>query len=158
MWGYSSTSELFRFPEWWEEILASGLASFGKRFPLGSQFPESPFPDVPGTATEQVRTCGFRRNRQAMTEHPKYETPSDWILLIIFQLPSLRSLQKPRKCFLEPVLNQVCSATESSLYFQVFLSKLLLNFPYSSKLPWYWRKDSVSSEDWIGVLFFNQQW
>ena len=44
------------------------------------------------------------------------------------------------------------------LLFQVFLSKLLLIFSYSSKLPWCWGKSFVSSEDWIAVLFFNQQW
>ena len=54
MWGYSSTSELFKLPEWWEEHTTSGQASFRERSPVGSRFPESPFLDVPGTATEQV--------------------------------------------------------------------------------------------------------
>ena len=71
LWGYSSTSELFRLPEWWEEILASGRGSFGERSPLGSRFPESLFLVVPGTATEQVRTCGFRRNASSLDRSPK---------------------------------------------------------------------------------------
>ena len=60
MWGYFSTSELFRFREWWEQILTSGQGLFGERSLLSSRFPESLFLDVPGTATEQVWTCGFR--------------------------------------------------------------------------------------------------
>ena len=71
MCGYSSISELFRLPEWWEEILASGQGSFGERSPLGSRFPELLFLDVPGTATEQVRTCGFRRNSSSLNKVPK---------------------------------------------------------------------------------------
>ena len=38
LWGYSSTSELFRLPEWWEETIALGQESFGERFPFGSGF------------------------------------------------------------------------------------------------------------------------
>ena len=71
MWGYSSNSELYRFPEWWEEILASGLGSFGERSTLGSRFPESPFLVATWTATEQVRTCGFRRNSSSFDRAPK---------------------------------------------------------------------------------------
>ena len=69
--GCSSTSELFRLPEWWEEILASGQGSFGERSPLGSRFPESLFLVVPGTATEQARTCGFRWNSSSINRAPK---------------------------------------------------------------------------------------
>ena len=71
MWGYSSTSELFRLSEWWEEIIASGQGSFGERSPLGSWFPESLSLVVSGTATEQVRTCGFRRNSSSLDRAPK---------------------------------------------------------------------------------------
>ena len=71
LWRYSSTSELFRLPEWLEETIASGQGSFGERSPLGSRFPESLFLDVPGKATEQVRTCGFRRNSSSWDRAPK---------------------------------------------------------------------------------------
>ena len=69
--GYSSTSELFRLPEWWEEILASGQGSSRERSPVGSRFSELLFLDVPGTATEQVRTCGFRRKSSSLDRAPK---------------------------------------------------------------------------------------
>ena len=71
LWGYSSTSELLRLPEWWEEILASGQGSFRERSPFGSRFPESLFLVVPGTATEQVRICGLRRNPSSLDRAPK---------------------------------------------------------------------------------------
>ena len=93
LWGYSSTSELFRLPEWWEEILASGQGSFGERSPLGSRFPESPFLVVPGTATEQVRTCGLRRISSSLDRAPKIR---DTVRLNLFEsfpvtLPSISS-------------------------------------------------------------------
>ena len=93
MRGYSSTSELFRLPEWWEQTIASGLGSSGERFPLGSRFPQSPCLDVRGTATEQVRTCGFRRNSssQVWTEHPKYEVRLNSFESFLVTLPSISS-------------------------------------------------------------------
>ena len=39
--------------------------------PVGSRFSELLFLDVPGTATEQVRTCGFRRNSSSLDRAPK---------------------------------------------------------------------------------------
>ena len=71
LWGYSSISELFGFPEWWEEIIASGQGSFAERSPLASGISESLLLDVPGTATEQVRTCRFRRNSSSLDKAPK---------------------------------------------------------------------------------------
>ena len=38
---------------------------------MGSQFSELLFLGVPGTATEQVRTGGFRRNSSILDEAPK---------------------------------------------------------------------------------------
>ena len=69
--GYSSVSELFRLPEWQKEATALVHGSFGERSPFGSRFPESMFPDVPETATEQVRTCGFRRKSSSLDKAPK---------------------------------------------------------------------------------------
>ena len=71
LWGYSSTSQLFRFKKWWEETIASGQGSSGERSPLGSRFLESLFLGVPGTATEQVRSCGFRRISSSLDRTPK---------------------------------------------------------------------------------------
>ena len=71
-----------------------------------------------------------------------------------FKSISLLFLQKLEKYTLEPFLGQLCSVTECSWCFQVFLSKLLLVFSYFLTLPCYWGKNSVSGDDWIDVLFF----
>ena len=39
--------------------------------PVGSPFSELLFLDVPGTATQQVRLCGFRRNSSSLDKAPK---------------------------------------------------------------------------------------
>ena len=38
---------------------------------MGSRFSELLFLDVPGTATEQIRTCGFRRKSSGLDKAPK---------------------------------------------------------------------------------------
>ena len=53
------------------ENITSRQGSFKKRSPVGSQFSEFSFPDVHGTATEQVRLCGFRRNSPRSKKAPK---------------------------------------------------------------------------------------
>ena len=102
---------------------------------MGSGFSESLLLDVPGTATERVRICGFRRNSSSFDKAPKIR---DSVRLNSFEsflvtLPSI--FEKPGRCIHEPFLDQVCSVTDCSLYFQVFLPKLPLIFSYSSKLP-----------------------
>ena len=66
MWGYSSTSELFTLPEWWEQHTTSGQGSFRERSPVGSRFPESLFLDVPGSLYlwVQKRFVKFRQSTQ----------------------------------------------------------------------------------------------
>ena len=71
LWWVSSSSEQFRLPEWWEGIIALGHGLFRERSPVSSRFSESLFLDVPGTATEQVRTCGFRRKSLSLDKAPK---------------------------------------------------------------------------------------
>ena len=82
LWEYSSTSGLLRLPEWWEENLTSEQGSSKERFPVGSQFSKLLFLDVPGTATEQVRTCGFRRNSSGFDSAPNIR---DCVLLNSFE-------------------------------------------------------------------------
>ena len=74
LWGLFSVSGLLRWPEWWEKYPTSGRGSPEERSPVVSRFSEWWFLDVHGTATEQVRTCGFRETRQALTMHPRYIT------------------------------------------------------------------------------------
>ena len=71
MWGYSSTSELFRVPEWLDEKPNSGQESSEERSPVGSRFSELLFLNVPGTVTEQGRTCGFKRKSSSLDKTPK---------------------------------------------------------------------------------------
>ena len=71
LWGSISASGLLIWPEWREKYLALGQGSSEERFPVVSWFSELPFLDVPGTATEQVRTCGFRRNSSSFDNAPK---------------------------------------------------------------------------------------
>ena len=71
LWWVSSSSEPFRLSEWWEENTASGQGSPRERYPMGSRFSESLFLDVPGTTTEQIRTCWFRRNSSCLDKAPK---------------------------------------------------------------------------------------
>ena len=106
-----------------------------ERSPVGSRFSELLFLDVHGTATEQVRTCGFRRNSSSFDRALKIR---DSVLLNSFQrflvtLPSISS--ETWKCILEPFLDQAISATEYSRLSQLFFSKLLLISSYFSKLP-----------------------
>ena len=106
-----------------------------ERSPVGSPFSELLFLDVPGTAMEQVRTCGSRRNSSIFDRAPKIR---DSVLLNSFEsflvtLPSITS--ETWKCILEQFLDQAFSATDYSPYSQVFLSKVLLISPYFSKLP-----------------------
>ena len=49
----------------------SGQGLITERCPVGSKFSESLFLDVPGTATEHVRTGGFRRNSSSLDKAPK---------------------------------------------------------------------------------------
>ena len=71
LWWDSSNSEPSRLQEWWEKNSASGLGSPRKRSPVGVRFPEPLILDVPGTATQQVRICGFRRKRSSLDKAPK---------------------------------------------------------------------------------------
>ena len=154
LWRYSSISELFRLPEWWEDTIASGQGPFGERSPLGSQFPESLFLGVPGTATEQVRTCGFRRNSSSLEKAPKIR---DSVRLKTFEsslvtLPSISS----------EIWEMYSWANSGSSVFRDWLFLVFsgvsletaASFLLFSKLPWYWKKSSASSGGWIDVFIF----
>ena len=66
MWWVFSCSESFRLLEWQAENLALGQGPSREQYPVGSRFSELLFLYVPGTATEQVRTCGFRRKTSSL--------------------------------------------------------------------------------------------
>ena len=70
-WWASSCSESFRLLVWQAENAISGQGLSRERSPVGSRFSELLFLDVPGTATEQVRACGFRRNSSSLDKAPK---------------------------------------------------------------------------------------
>ena len=70
-WCVFSWSESFRLLVWQAENTTSGQGSIEERSPLGSRYSELLFLDVSGTATEQVRTCWFRRNLSSLDKAPK---------------------------------------------------------------------------------------
>ena len=117
LWSVFSCSESFRLLKWLVENTALEQGSPRERSPVGSRFSESLFLDVAGTATDQVRTCGFRKKSPSLDKAPKMRDTVRLNSSESFQLPSLQSLQKPGRCTLEPFPVQVCFATDCSLYF-----------------------------------------
>ena len=71
LWWVSSCSESFILLVWQVEKTTSIQGSSRERSPVGSRFSEFLFLRVPVTATEQVRTCGFRRNSSSLDKAPK---------------------------------------------------------------------------------------
>ena len=61
IWGYSSSSELIRWPEWWEEHTTLGQGSFRERSSVGSRFSESLFLHVPVTANGTIPNLWFQK-------------------------------------------------------------------------------------------------
>ena len=142
----STSSEPFRLPEWWVENTYLGQGSPRERSPKGSRFSESLFLDVPGTATEQFRACGFKINSSSLDKAPKMR---DSIRLNSFEcflvtLPSFSSETWEILSWAISGSNVFCS-----LNFQVFLSELPLIFSYFSKLKWYCGRSFVSYEKWV---------
>ena len=129
---------------WQAENTASAQGLPRERSPVGSRFSESLLLDVPGRTTEQVRICEFRRISSSLHKAPKTRDSFRLNSLERFLVTPLQSLQKPGWCTLEPFPNQVCFVIDCSLYFLVFLSKLVI-FSYSSTLQWFWAK-AVSVE------------
>ena len=70
MWWVSSCSESFRLLEWSVEKNDSGQGS-PKEWSPSFRFSGLLFLDVPGTATKQFRTCGFKRNSWSLDKAPK---------------------------------------------------------------------------------------
>ena len=76
-----------------EENSTSGPGSSEGRSSLVPWFSKLLLLDVPGAATEQVRTCGFKRNSSSFDKAPKIR---DSVLLNYFEsflvtLPSISS-------------------------------------------------------------------
>ena len=67
----SSCPDSVRLLKWKSDNTASGQGSPRERSPVGCWISGSLFLDVPGTATEKVRTCGFRRNSSSLDKAPK---------------------------------------------------------------------------------------
>ena len=156
MWYVSSCSESFRLPEWQAKNTALWQGSSRERSPVGFRFSELLFLDVPGTATEQVRTCGFRKKSSSSDKAPKMRDSVRLNSLESFWLPFLQFLQKPGRCTLQPSPDRLCFVTDCPMHFLMFHSKLPLIFSYSSLLPWFWRKSLVSCEEWIDFSFCNK--
>ena len=115
LWWASSCFESFRLLEWQAENTASGEVSPREQSPVDSRFSGSLFVDVPGTATEQVRTCGFRSS-SSLDKAPKMRDSVQLNSLENFLVtPPLQFLQKPGRYTPGPFLDQVCFLTDCSL-------------------------------------------
>ena len=73
-------------------VPTSGQGSSEERSPVVSRFSELLFLDVPGTATEQVRSCGFGRNSSSFDKAPKIR---DSVLLNSFESSCRSTSAKP---------------------------------------------------------------
>ena len=147
-------------------LSCSNGQSDGKRTPLRVRdrlgndpqwvpwFFESLFVDVRGTATEQVRSCGFRRISSSIDKAPKirHSVRLNSFEGFLFILPSMSSETWEMYSWAISGSSVFCDWL-FLVFFQVFFLKLLLISSYSSKFPWYWGENSVSSEGWIQVFF-----
>ena len=93
LWWVSSCSEPFRLLGWQAENTASQQGSPSEQYPFGYRFSELLFLGVPGTATEQVQTCGLTRNSSRFDKTPKMRDSVRLNSLQIFlvTLPSFSS-------------------------------------------------------------------
>ena len=105
------------------------------------------------TFTEQVRTCGFRRNLSSLDKAPRIR---DSVRLKFFEsflltLPSISSETWEMYSWANSGSSVFCDWL--SLAFSGVSLETAANFLLFLKMPWYWGKKSVSGEDWIEVLF-----
>ena len=126
-----------------------------ERSPVGSRISESLLLDVPGTATEQVQTCGFRRNSSSLDKAPKIR---DSVWLISFQkilvtLPWISSKTWEMYFWAVSGSSVLCDWV-FVVFSDVFLdtaAEFLLFLKVALKL----RENSVSCEGWIDFNFYN---
>ena len=71
MWGASSGSESIEWRDWQTEGPTSGWGSSWERSSGGFWFSTFVFRNVPGTFTECVRICGFKRKSSNLDRAPK---------------------------------------------------------------------------------------
>ena len=112
-----------------------------------SRFSPLVFLDVPGTAKEKVRTCGFRRNSSSFDKAPKIR---DFVLLnsLASFLVTFSSISSETwESNVELLQVQVCSVFCCFYCLPAFLSKLLLIYFPFLMLPYALRKNLVSGED-----------
>ena len=148
MWGASSESESIAWRDWQTKGPTSGWGSSWERSSFDSWFSTFVFHNLPGTATEQVGTCGFRRNSSTIDKAHKTH---DSVLLnslenFFVTLPSI----SPETW---EMYSWVCFVTDCSLCFQVLVSKLPIISSFFAKLPRIWEKNFVSCEDWKDFYF-----
>ena len=146
-----SDSATLMVPE--AKITTSGQELFGERSPVGSWFSELLFLDSPGTAREQLRSCGFRRNSSNLDKAPKMRNPVQLDSRLNFWWPSFHIFQKFGWCTLQPTLDYFCFVTGCSLCFLVFLAKLSLKFSFFSNLPYHWGKNMSAGKSELILCF-----
>ena len=148
-----SCFESFRLLVWQAESTASRQGLSRDRSPVGYQFSELFFPDAPGTATEQVRTCGFSRNSSDLDK----STQNVWLrrakFLGMFLVTCLSFASETWVMCYSAIPGLTVFSDWLFLVFLVFLLKFPLTFSYSSKLSRFWGTCSVNCEDCI-IFYF----
>ena len=110
LWCVSSWSESFELLVRQAEYTTSGQGSFKERSPKGSRFSVLLLLDVPGTAAEQVRTCGFRTNSSSLDKATKMRDSvrlNSWEIFLV-TLPSISSENWVMYSSVNPWLNVFC--------------------------------------------------
>ena len=115
-------------------------------------------PWVPGMVAEHVRTCGFRKSSSLKCAPKK----RDSILLISCNgfevtLPSISSQTWVMYSSVILGTNVFCDWLFQAI--SCFFSlKQLLTLACSLALPWFWKKEKLTScEDWINPLIINEK-
>ena len=108
--------------------------------------------DVPVTATEQVRTCGFQKKFIKLRQAPKMRDSVQKISSESFlvTLPSISSETWEMFSWANSGSSVFCDWL--FLVFSGVSPETAADFSYSPRLPWYWGKCSVSCEDWIEIF------
>ena len=157
LWCVSSCSESFRLLVWRAENTTSGQGTFRERTPVGSRFSELLFLDVPGTATEQVRTCGFRRNSSSLDKEPKMRDSvrlHSWESFSV-TLPSISSESWVMYSSAIPGLSVFCDWL--FLLFSAVSLETAANFLLVLNVVMIWGKTSVSCNDWNDFYFITKR-
>ena len=124
--------------------------------PVGSRLSELLFLDVSGTAAEQVRTCGLRRNSSSLHKAPKMRDSvrlNSWESFLV-NLPSI--FLETWVMYSSPIYGLSVFCGWLFLVFSGISPETAANFLLFLNFAIILREKLVGSEDWIDFNFFNK--